>query len=666
VTIGNSVTSIGENDFAGCDNLEYIYANCDDLERVKQLFNNDSRYTFKYIPLPYNITINASDGTVSLPENSCEVYELTVTPNFGFKFTQWSDGNTENPRPFTLTQDTTFTAEFVQLDTIIGQIGDNLTFTLIGDSVVINGSGSMYDYPQGQSLLYRFRDQVKTITLPEGLAYIGAYMFEGCNQVKEIILPSTVTAIGEGAFLNCTAIRSITCNASQMVTAQGNSFEGLSQYTKVYVPADLEEDYQFNSAWNKMTIETFGQMPSSCSITLISSDESKGSVSVDQTNYPYGSNVTITATPMLGYKLEQWSNGVKDNPYTLTIVSDTTLMAMFVADGGSCGDNIAWVFDVLSGTLTFTGSGAMNDYTGITVTPWYKYYTSIKKVVFDSGITHIGAYSFYGCTGLTAISIPNNVTSIGKYAFAECKNLKSVVLGNALTDLGEAVFYNDYRIEEITSYPASTPNVENNCFFNIDKAYVYLYVQSEADRNYKRDPNWKDFDIKVIGATEKTKVTNDVSVEPKADNAEFTWPKEANASTYTIEITKDGEVFCRLTFASTGQLVGIAFAPSRNGRHATQYATEVEGGFQFTVTGLNSASKYGFSLDAKDAQDQIIKHYQGEFATEGYQDKLPTALDEIDSSSLQGGDRGRLILVNGQIFILRGDKIYTLQGQEVK
>ena len=38
----------------------------------------------------------------------------------------------------------------------------------------------------------------------------------------------------------------------------------------------------------------------------------------------------------------------------------------------------------------------------------------------------------------------------------------------------------------------------------------------------------------------------------------------------------------------------------------------------------------------------------------------------IDSSSLQGGDRGRLILLDGQLFILRGDKVYTLTGAKVR
>ena len=37
---------------------------------------------------------------------------MTATPNEGFEFTGWSDGNTENPRTVTVTSDTVFTAIF--------------------------------------------------------------------------------------------------------------------------------------------------------------------------------------------------------------------------------------------------------------------------------------------------------------------------------------------------------------------------------------------------------------------------------------------------------------------------------------------------------------------------------------------------------------------------
>lgn len=41
-----------------------------------------------------------------------ETCTLTATPNAGYIFVKWSDGNTENPRTFTVTEDVTLVAEF--------------------------------------------------------------------------------------------------------------------------------------------------------------------------------------------------------------------------------------------------------------------------------------------------------------------------------------------------------------------------------------------------------------------------------------------------------------------------------------------------------------------------------------------------------------------------
>jgi len=43
-----------------------------------------------------------------------------------------------------------------------------------------------------------------------------------------------------------------------------------------------------------------------------------------------------------------------------------------------------------------------------------------------------------------------------------------------------------------------------------------------------------------------------------------------------------------------------------------------------------------------------------------------TDIDNVNSSSLQSGEKARVILRDGQIFILRGDNIYTIQGIVVK
>jgi hypothetical protein len=96
-------------------------------------------------------------------------------------------------------------------------------------------------------------------------------------------------------------------------------------------------------------------------------------------------------------------------------------------------------------------------------------------------------------------------------------------------------------------------------------------------------------------------------------------------------------------------------------------------GMSFTVTGLNSASKYAYHLAVKDEEQKDLQAYNGEFATTGYVGEIneggdpennPDSLDEI-SSSLQGGDRGRLIYHEGKILILRDGKVYDLTGRKL-
>ena len=72
----------------------------------------------------YNLTVAVADGqdalgTVQGDNDAAKHfrnYEISATGNHGYRFSQWSDGNTDNPRTVSLTKDSTFTASFV-LDT---------------------------------------------------------------------------------------------------------------------------------------------------------------------------------------------------------------------------------------------------------------------------------------------------------------------------------------------------------------------------------------------------------------------------------------------------------------------------------------------------------------------------------------------------------------------
>ena len=105
-------------------------------------------------------------------------------------------------------------------------------------------------------------------------------------------------------------------------------------------------------------------------------------------------------------------------------------MMAWADDNGSCGDNVTYIYEEATQTLTISGTGAMQNYRYTNgnnySTPWNSYKTTIVKVVVEEGVTSIGNYAFAGCSGLTSVTIPNSVTSIGNYAFFECSGLTTV------------------------------------------------------------------------------------------------------------------------------------------------------------------------------------------------------------------------------------------------
>ncbi|MGN0186485.1 MAG: hypothetical protein ACI392_01900 [Paludibacteraceae bacterium] len=194
-----------------------------------------------------------------------------------------------------------------------------------------------------------------------------------------------------------------------------------------------------------------------------------------------------------------------------------------------------------------------------------------------------------------------------------------------------------------TCYAEEPPFVGTDPFSTYN---VYLKVPCSGLDAYKMYDVWRNFDyISCIGS-EEVQVT-EFNVTPSVNDAQFTWPAEPNAATYELVISKDGVVFCTLTFNANGQLMGIAFAPSANTAETT--ATS---GFQFTVTGLDEASHYTYTFDAKDADGGVIQHYAGEFNTDGY-----VGLDQIELANIYT-QAGRIVC-EGEF------RIYDLLGRDV-
>ena len=64
---------------------------------------------------------------------------------------------------------------------------------------------------------------------------------------------------------------------------------------------------------------------------------------------------------------------------------------------------------------------------------------SVKGTIYV--VTSLGQSCFYGCTGLTSITIPNSVTSLEESCFEGCTDLTSITIPNSVTSLGRRCFY---------------------------------------------------------------------------------------------------------------------------------------------------------------------------------------------------------------------------------
>ena len=66
--------------------------------------------------------------------------------------------------------------------------------------------------------------------------------------------------------------------------------------------------------------------------------------------------------------------------------------------------------------------------------------SGLTSVTIPESVTSIGDYAFYNCSGLTSVTIPESVTSIGSRAFAGCSGLISVNIPESVTTIGNTAF----------------------------------------------------------------------------------------------------------------------------------------------------------------------------------------------------------------------------------
>ena len=139
----------------------------------------------------------------------------------------------------------------------------------------------------------------------------------------------------------------------------------------------------------------------------------------------------------------------------------------------SCGANASNIvtahFNSASGTLTFSGEGAMENYqTMHFVAPWKEISNQIKKIVIENGVTSIGSNAFYQCSDMQAtldLSDAKALTSIGNNAFYGCKKLTgSLEIPDSVTEIGAEAFLDCNNLSGNFELPEGLQSVGNDAF----------------------------------------------------------------------------------------------------------------------------------------------------------------------------------------------------------
>ena len=120
--------------------------------------------------------------------------------------------------------------------------------------------------------------------------------------------------------------------------------------------------------------------------------------------------------------------------------------------------------------------------------------SSLTSVTIGNSVTSIGVYAFNYCISLTSVTIPNSVTSIGNDAFEGCSGLTSVTIGNGVTSIGDFAFRDCSSLTSVTCL-ATNPPALGGSFYNIGSPST-LYVPNGCRQAYENS-SWAYFDCIV-------------------------------------------------------------------------------------------------------------------------------------------------------------------------
>ena len=330
--------------------------------------------------------------------------------------------------------------------------GLNITEVTIPTSVTIIGGYAFRNCSSLSSVTFTATSKVDSIatyafgstgltaiTIPSSVRVIETRAFDACASLKTIDFNNAtkLKTIGTYAFYGTTALTTLSLRgATSLVTIGNSAFSAGSSANAtaksyLYLPASLRT-IEANAFNNRTGLEAIVIMNTNTIDANLTKCSTTTCFPAALSGIPVYVNSAAIQTTYSG--LTEWS----------TFTNFTSTNTVTFDCGTPTASSLVASLNIRTGSLTFTGSGDMKDYTSTKADWKLDVYKSVLKSVTISKMSRIGAYAFYNCDNLTgSISIPNTVVSIGNRAFCGCKGLTGLTLSSAskLETIDQYAFY---------------------------------------------------------------------------------------------------------------------------------------------------------------------------------------------------------------------------------